>query len=145
MYHETGAKRRSAGGRHVVSKPTFGDSSETSANGVLGWVFIVADLVLRNHSGDCIHGNEASHNIFAEEPGSREVIGWCPGGREVTIDYEAAVEFAKALGLCADDEVDDEPEPFADQVRWVIEVAVFGETEAKGGRWLDTALEVTDE
>ncbi len=56
------------------------------------------------------------------------------------IYYEAAVEFARALGLCADDEIENEPEPFADQIRWVIEVAVFGETEAKGGRWLDTAL-----
>ena len=102
MYYETGAKRRSAGGQRVVSKPTFGDSLETFANGVLGWVFIVADLELRDHSGDCIHGNGASHNIFAEEPGSREVIGLCPGGREVVLKESGSLRKGRCLNCGTD-------------------------------------------
>ena len=55
----------------------------------------MADRVLRDHSQPCEH---ASQKVLAERPGkwfSPDGGGWqcsvdsCPGGREVTIDYEA--------------------------------------------------------
>ena len=64
-----------------------------------------------------------------------------------TIDYEVAIEFAKAIGLLTllgDPEFDSD-EATKDQLRWVIEVAVTGKTEAKGGRWLDAAIGGSDE
>ena len=107
----------------------------------------MSDLPLR---AACIHGRYDDHwwpVIFPLQVvyTYTEGVELCPGGRDIPIDYEAAVEFANAIGLCADDEVENEPEPFADQVRWVIEVAITGETKAEGGRWLDAAIGDTDE
>ena len=42
------------------------------------------DRVLRDHSGECVHGVQMYCGNVIAETGER-----CPGGREVTIDYEA--------------------------------------------------------
>lgn len=43
---------------------------------------------LRDHSQECEHGEWVPHE-FDRYKG--ESMGWCPGGREVTIDYEAGI------------------------------------------------------
>ncbi len=45
----------------------------------------MADRVLRDHSQRCDHGFTGYHGMFQGDGESS-----CPGGREVTIDYEAA-------------------------------------------------------
>jgi len=41
---------------------------------------------LRDHSKPCEHGKRHTH---ASIPPGELIEAWCPGGREVTIDYEA--------------------------------------------------------
>ena len=52
----------------------------------------MADRVLRDHSKPCEHGRETSHDVPMPVVGHPEKVQLvpCPGGREVTIDYEAA-------------------------------------------------------
>ena len=52
----------------------------------------MADRVQREHSESCEHGQTGCHNVTSpDSPRYHEV---CPGGREVTIDYEAAYQWA---------------------------------------------------
>ncbi len=50
----------------------------------------MGERVLRDHAAECSHGTKVSH-LLGGTHGYEESDGvWCPGGREVTIDYEAA-------------------------------------------------------
>ncbi len=49
---------------------------------------------LRDHSQSCEHGKRHTH---ASIPPGEIFEAWCPGGREVTIDYEAAGEMLAEL------------------------------------------------
>ncbi len=50
----------------------------------------MADRVLRDHAQSCEHGDKMVSGIYIGHPGETDDDPWCPGGREVTIDYEAA-------------------------------------------------------
>ena len=56
----------------------------------------MGDRVLRDHSQSCEHenGNKLGHYIDGQRHATITGLqsSWCPGGREVTIDYEAAVD-----------------------------------------------------
>ncbi len=60
---------------------------------------LMAERVLRDHSQPCKHAPDGYKKVWGDgfhigheyqwAPGHS---GWCPGGREVTIDYKAANE-----------------------------------------------------
>jgi hypothetical protein len=64
-------------------------------------------MMLRDHSQPCEHGKRVSHDHMIS---ALEHLQFCPGGREITIDYEAAGEAlladlkrrAEALGSIVD-------------------------------------------
>ena len=56
----------------------------------------MGERALRDHSQPCNHIDYATRRVDLDN-GWR--CGWdeCPGGREVTIDYEAAIELARTF------------------------------------------------
>ena len=50
-------------------------------------------MKLRDHDQPCEHESIGSHNVLGDSTtGSSQlpIKGWCPGGREITINYKAA-------------------------------------------------------
>ena len=59
----------------------------------------MADRVLRDHDYECSHGTKVSH-LLTGTHGYEESDGvWCPGGRDITIDWEAAKKAAEGYEL----------------------------------------------
>ena len=56
----------------------------------------MANRVLRDHSQPCEHGEPRGHLI---RPFDGPDEHWCPGGRDITIDYEAAKKAAEGYEL----------------------------------------------
>ena len=53
---------------------------------------------LRDHSKPCEHGHKLMHN--AEFVGNTiAIVPPCPGGRVVTIDFEAGADYAQEYGV----------------------------------------------
>ena len=62
----------------------------------------MADRVLRDHSQPCGHKTDYPDGFTTMVPYycGHWIKGegvWCPGGREVAIDYEAAIELARTF------------------------------------------------
>ena len=55
----------------------------------------MSERALRDHSEPCEHGFEEGHPIFIDD----HYEGWCPGGREVTIDKMAERVFDALFNL----------------------------------------------
>ena len=64
----------------------------------------------------CIHGRYERHK--------GTMIPWCPGGRDITIDYDASYKKAETLGL--------QPWPFdLDDIELIVDTAI-GDTDEGG-------------
>ena len=55
---------------------------------------------LRDHTQPCKHGNKSHCNgsaVTSDVGPDNEFLVACPGGRDITIDYEAAIELARTF------------------------------------------------
>ena len=100
----------------------------------------MADRVLRDHSEPCEHApddndTDEDQRHYRYLTGHHRANGeWCPGGREVTIDYEAAAEYlSKLIDASPDETWPGEFLPYAKVESRKILDAALGEAHREAG------------